>query len=38
MATGWVVQETSGVFNNQPILLRVDYSQKDNQGYVVFIF
>ena len=38
MATGWVVQETSGVFNNQPILLRVDYTQKDNQGYVVFIF
>lgn len=35
MADGWVVQETSGVFLNQPILLRVDYTQKDTQGFLV---
>ena len=37
MATGWVVQESSGVYNNQPVLLRVDYTQKDNQGYIVYL-
>ena len=35
MANGWVVQETSGVFNNQPVLLRVDYTKKDQQGFEV---
>ena len=35
MANGWIVQETSGVFNNQPVLLRVDYTKKDQQGFEV---
>ena len=29
-------QESSGVFNNQPILLRIDSTVKDSQGYTVF--
>ncbi len=37
MANGWVVQESSEVSSNLPVLLRVDYTKKDNQGFDVNI-
>lgn len=35
MADGWVVQETAGVLNNEPVMLKVNFDVRTTSGVYV---